>query len=54
MSSTAIHISWKSPPISTFNGEFGGYRLYYKVRDSPNSTFEEILVKNKNFSVSVL
>jgi receptor-type tyrosine-protein phosphatase gamma len=50
-SANTIHLSWKPPAIDTIHGEFLGYRITYKVRDSKDS-INEILIRESAVEVN--
>ena len=50
-SSTSISITWKPPPRSSIHGEFLGYRLAYKKRDTGAEFVHEIFLRDPNIEV---
>ena len=45
-SSSSIQLSWRPPHPSTIHGEFSGYRIAFRPRDSPADSVREILIKD--------
>lgn len=37
--SSVVKISWTSPSVDTWNSDFVGFRVLYKIYDHPNDTF---------------
>lgn len=52
-SSSSIYISWKPPPLDTILGEFLGYRITYRARDSSPQDVKEIYIRDNTVEVSL-
>lgn len=53
-SDTSIWIEWLPPPKDTIHGEFLGYRITHKIRDLPDDTLKEIMLRDPSATVGSL
>eukprot|EP00095_Tigriopus_kingsejongensis_P008769 maker-scaffold151_size306168-snap-gene-2.8 protein:Tk08769 transcript:maker-scaffold151_size306168-snap-gene-2.8-mRNA-1 annotation:"unnamed protein product" len=53
-SSTSIQISWRPPNVKTIHGEFLGYRIAYKPRNSGAEAVKEISIKDPSISKHII